>query len=129
MSSPVQAILVPPSFSAAAAAVLLETAEQRGTALRTLRLPADPEARLAEADLEHIAAAFSGSEIMSGYGPSFFSALRKAPRLQWLHACNAGVDPALFRELHGRGVRISTSAGSSAAPVARSALTGLLMLA
>jgi len=128
MTDPEKTILVPPDFSVSAAAVLDEAAQQHGVTVRCIRLPADPEARLDAAELEHLQAAFFGGNIPQGYGRSFFSAVRKAPRLQWLHAFNAGVDHPVFTELLDRGVRLSTSVGTNAVPVARTALTGLLML-
>lgn len=129
MTKPAKRILVPPSYPAAARAALAEIGLGLGVTVECLHLPADPEVRLDGATLENIDAAFFGGEIMQGYGRSFFSAVRKAPKLGWLHAFNAGVDHPVFRELLQRGVRISTSVGTNAVPVAQTAMTGLLMLA
>ena len=129
MTSPAKTILVPPNFSASACAALVEAGEQRGQSVRCIRLPADADARVGAEDLERMDAAFFGGNIPFGYARSFFSAVRKAPRLQWLHAFNAGVDHPVFKELQSKGVRLSTSVGTNAIPVARTAITGLLMLA
>jgi len=128
MSSIAKTVLVPPNFSASAASALSEAAEQHQQAVRCVRLPADPEARLDAAELELLDAAFFGGNIPFGYARSFFSAVRKAPNLKWLHAFNAGVDHPVFKELLDRGVRLTTSLGTNAVPVARTAVTGLLML-
>jgi D-2-hydroxyacid dehydrogenase (NADP+) len=128
MSSIAKTVLVPPNFSASAASALSEAAEQHKQAVRCVRLPADPEARLDAADLDRLDVAFFGGNIPFGYARSFFSAVRKAPNLKWLHAFNAGVDHPVFKELLDRGVRLTTSLGTNAVPVARTAVTGLLML-
>jgi phosphoglycerate dehydrogenase-like enzyme len=71
---------------------------------------------------------FSG-DLFPNYSRQFFSAVRKAPNLKWLHAFNVGVDHPIYTEMLGRGVRVTTSAGSTADPIAQTAITGLLMLA
>jgi phosphoglycerate dehydrogenase-like enzyme len=122
-------VLVTQSFSPAAAAVLAEAADRAGRQVRCIRLPADPEARLDAVDIEQIEAAYFSADVLQGLARSFFSAVRKAPNLKWLHAFNAGVDHPIFAELLARGIRLTTSAGTTAVPIARSAITGLLMLA
>lgn len=121
-------ILLPPGFSASTEAVLEELAQAAGTNIRCIRLPADSEARLESGEIASLVAAFFGGEIQLGYSRSFFSAVRKAQNLRWLHAFNAGVDHPVFHELLQRGVRLTTSVGTNAVPVARTAMTGLLML-
>src|SRR5688572_13209004 len=107
MSKPpsVIGVLVTQSFSQAAAAVLAEAADQAGRQVRCIRLPADPEARLDAADIEQIEVAFFSADVLQGLARSFFSAVRKAPNLKWLHAFNAGVDHPIFAELLARGIR------------------------
>jgi len=52
------------------------------------------------------------------------------PNLKWLHFGNAGAGPyPWMTALHARGVRISSSAGANAEPVAQSALFGMMYLA
>ena len=94
-----------------------------------LVLPADPAARLADADCARIEAAFFSGDVFPDYSRQFFSAVRKAPRLKWLHAFNVGVDHPIYAELLARGVRVTTSAGSTAEPIAQTAIMGLLALA
>jgi phosphoglycerate dehydrogenase-like enzyme len=91
-------------------------------------LPADPEARLGEADIARIEVAFFSQDIFPGHSRQFFSAVRKAPNVKWLHAFNAGVDHPIYTEMLNRGVRITSSIGTTAEPIAQTALTGMLML-
>ena len=59
----------------------------------------------------------------------FYTALRAAPNLQWLHVHSAGIDRDFYQQQQQRGVRVTASHGASDAVVAQSALTGLLALA
>lgn len=128
MSPLVNSFLVPPAFPASAAASIEEIAQTAGVQLRCAYLPDDPEARLDAGTLEGIQAAFFGAQILQGYGRSFFSAVRKAPNLKWLHVFNVGVDHPIFSEMLQKGVRLTTSAGTTAVPIARTAIAALLML-
>ena len=97
--------------------------------LELLVLPADREARLADADFARIDIAYFSEDIFPDFSRQFFSVLRKAPGLKWLHVFNAGVDHPVYAEMLARGVRLTTSSGSTAEPIAQTAITGLLMLA
>ena len=92
-------------------------------------LPPDPAARLADAACARLEIAFFSGDVFPDHSRQFFSAVRKAPRLKWLHAFNVGVDHPIFAELLERGVRVTTSAGSTAEPIAQTAIMGLLALA
>ncbi|MEO7728940.1 MAG: D-2-hydroxyacid dehydrogenase, partial [Burkholderiales bacterium] len=59
----------------------------------------------------------------------FFSATRKATALKWMQVFNAGVDHPVFATVLERGVRITTSSGTAAEPIAQTAIAGMLMLA
>ena len=104
-------------------------ARAAGGAIRWIHLPADPEARLDEATIGQIEVAFYSRDLYEKRARSFFSAVRKAPNLRWLQTFNAGVDHPIFSEMLERGIRLTTAAGSTAVPIAQSAITGLLMLA
>lgn len=104
-------------------------AQGLGIALEQVVLPADPEARLSDADCARLDLAFFSGDVFPTYSRQFFSTVRKAPALQWLHVFNAGVDHPIYAEMLQRGVRLTTSAGSTAVPIAQTAITGLLMLA
>jgi phosphoglycerate dehydrogenase-like enzyme len=93
-----------------------------------LVLPADKDARAAEADVARIEVAFFSQDVFPDHSRQFFSAVRKAPKLKWLHAFNVGVDHPIYTELLERGVRVTTSAGTTADPIAQTALTGMLMM-
>ena len=77
-------------------------------------LPADPAARLDDVDCRRVETAFFSADVFPDYSRQFFSALRKAPALKWLHVFNVGIDHPIYREMLGRGVRLTTSAGSTA---------------
>ena len=96
--------------------------------LDTLVLPADKDARLAEADIARVEIAFFSQDVFPDYSRQFFSAVRKAANLKWLHVFNVGVDHPIYTEMLERGVRVTTSAGTTAEPIAQTALAGLLML-
>lgn len=92
-------------------------------------LPADREARLPDDACAHLGLAFFSGDVFPDYSRPFFSALRKAPKLKWLHVFNVGVDHPIYTEMLERGVRLTTSSGSTAEPIAHTAITALLMLA
>ncbi|MEQ1772359.1 MAG: D-2-hydroxyacid dehydrogenase [Burkholderiales bacterium] len=96
--------------------------------LDVLVLPEDKDARLSEADIARVEVAFFSQDNFPDYSRQFFSTTRKAPNLKWLHAFNVGVDHPIYAEMLERGVRITTSAGTTAEPIAQTALTGMLML-
>ena len=92
-------------------------------------LPPDPAGRLSDAECGRIELAFFSGDVFPDHSRQFFSTLRKAPRLKWLHVFNVGVDHPIYREMLERGVRLTTSAGSTAEPIAQTAIMGLLALA
>lgn len=98
-------------------------------ALDMLVLPSDPEARLPPEDIPRVEVAFFSQDVFPGHSRQFFSAVRKAPNVKWLHAFNVGVDHPIYTEMMERGVRITSSVGTTAEPIAQTALTGMLMLA
>lgn len=80
-------------------------------------------------DLARITMAFFSHDAWPERAPSFFGAATRAPNLAWLHTMSAGVDSPVFTAFLERGMQLSTSSGSSAAPIARSAIMYLLALA
>lgn len=107
----------------------ITAAARAETKLELLVLPADREARLADADCARIDVAYFSEDVFPEFSRQFFSAVRKAPGLKWLQVFNAGVDHPIYAEMLARGVRLTTSSGSTAEPIAQTAITGLLMLA
>ncbi len=122
-------LLVTHRLLAERGADLIARARQLGVELELVVLPADPEGRLEASECARLDLAFFSSDVIPQHGRQFFSTVRKAPALKWLHVFNAGVDHPIFSEMLARGVRLSTSAGSTAVPIAQTAITGLLMLA
>lgn len=122
-------LLVSSRLHAERGADIAACAQRLGMALELLVLPADPEGRLPDADCARLDLAFFSNDIFPVHSRQFFSTVRKAPALKWLHVFNAGVDHPIYTEMLQRGVRLTTSAGSTAVPIAQTAITGLLMLA
>jgi phosphoglycerate dehydrogenase-like enzyme len=102
-----------------------------GRQLRPVTLPADTAQRLAAATLAEIeVACFTGNfEADPVFTRRFLGSALRAANLRWLHLPNAGVDDPVFSRLLAQGVRLTTSSGVTAAPVAETALAGLLALA
>jgi phosphoglycerate dehydrogenase-like enzyme len=101
----------------------------REAGLDLVALPEDPEARLPEDVVSQIEVALFSSDVFPDFSRQFFSAVRKAPALRWLHVFNVGVDHPIYTEMLARGVRLTTSAGSTAEPIAQTAIAALIMLA
>lgn len=123
------ALLVSYGFRARYGAEIVAAAARRGMALELLVLPPDPAARLAEPECARIDIAFFTQDVYPEFSRPFFSATRKAPGLKWLHVFNAGVDHPVYASILERGVRLTTSSGATAEPIAHTAIAGLLMLA
>lgn len=104
-------------------------ARESGRSVKVIALPAEREARLPDEICANLEAAFFSIDVFPDYSRQFFSAVRKAPKLAWLHVFNAGVDHPIYTEMLGRGVRLTTSSGTAAVPIAQTAITALLMLA
>ena len=58
----------------------------------------------------------------------FETVLRKAPGLRWLQIHPAGAERPIYRELRGRGVKVTTASGATAVTVAHSTLGALIAL-
>ncbi|MGE0766709.1 MAG: D-2-hydroxyacid dehydrogenase [Hyphomicrobiaceae bacterium] len=59
---------------------------------------------------------------------NFAKCLRKSPNLKWLQIHPAGAELPIYRELRGRGVKVTTASGATALSVAHSALGGLIAI-
>jgi hypothetical protein len=128
-NSLVTALLVSHQLHARCGTRIVEAAARCGVRAELIALPPDPAARLPDAECGRLEAAFFSGDVFPDHSRQFFSAARKAPRLKWLHVFNAGVDHPIYTEMLERGVRLTTSAGSTAAPIAQTAIMGLLALA
>jgi phosphoglycerate dehydrogenase-like enzyme len=58
----------------------------------------------------------------------FETVLRKSPRLKWLQIHPAGAERPIYRELRGRGVKVTTASGATAVTVSHSTLGALIAL-
>jgi phosphoglycerate dehydrogenase-like enzyme len=96
-----------------------------------LHLPEDPQARLSESDLARVHCTFLTRDLrFSPYFPAFEAVMQSAPNLRWVHFITSGMNPFPWVDpLLARGVRMNTSTGSNAEPVAQIALMGLLLMA
>jgi phosphoglycerate dehydrogenase-like enzyme len=121
-------LLVSHRFRAVYGDRFIADAKTRGIALELLVLPDDPEARLADDLAARAEVAYFSSDVFPQFGKPFFSATRKAAGLKWLHVFNAGVDHPVFASILERGVRLTTSSGTAATPIAQTAIAGMLYL-
>ena len=122
-------LLVSHRFSTAHGARLARAAEGSDYAAELLALPPDPGERLSESDCARAEVAYFSEDVFPVHSRQFFSAVRKAPQLKWLHVFNAGIDHPIYSEILSRGVRLTTSSGAAAEPIAQSVVMALLMFA
>lgn len=122
-------LLVSHKFNERYGAATVAAARQFGVELELLVLPSDPEGRMIDTNAACAELALFSGDIYPDFSRQFFSATRKAPQLKWLHVFNAGVDHPVYASVLERGARLTTSSGSTAEPIAQTAITGLLMLA
>src|SRR4030095_616353 len=102
-----------------------------GDALRS----AAPGARLAvlrddalEGEPAEIEVAFFSNDLFPEATRALSRVLHRAPRLRWLHIFAAGVDHPWFQGFLARGVRVTTSSGAAAVPIAHTAMLYVLAL-
>lgn len=102
-----------------------------GRDLRPLLLPPDIDARLDAPTLTTIElACFIGVwEDDPTFTRRFLGSTLHAPNLKWMHLPNAGVDHPVFAQLLSNSVRLTTSSGATAEPIAQSAIAAMLALA
>src|ERR1700675_2618526 len=86
-------------------------------------VPDGDTARLPESALQEIAVAcFTGNfDTDPAFTRRFLGSALRAPNLRWMHLPNAGVDHPVFARLLQQGVRLSTSSGATAEPIAQTA--------
>ena len=66
---------------------------------------------------------------LSPAAASYWPLIDATPNLKWLQVVSAGADQRPYQPTIKRGVRVTTSSGANAEPVAITGLTGLLMIA
>jgi len=87
------------------------------------------EARLSDEDLAEVEVAWFSPDTFPDRVPEYLDAIERSPALRWFATLSAGVDHPFFHGLLARGVRLTTSSGSSAVPIAEGVLAGMLALA
>jgi phosphoglycerate dehydrogenase-like enzyme len=130
-SAPMPRFLVNQEFLDAYGPRFVALCGRYGLDLEPLTLPPEPQQRLEPALLAQIGiACFTGvfdDDVV--FTRRFLGSLLHAPHLRWFHLPNAGVDDPVFGRFLERGVRLTTSSGATAEPIAHSAIGGLLALA
>ena len=96
---------------------IIAAAASAGNEVDFVLLPPDPAGRLPPEDLQRIDVAFFSGDLYPDGSRGFFAAAQGAPRLQWLHTFNAGIDAPVFGRIMANGTRITTSSGSTAAAI------------
>ena len=81
-----------------------------------------------EGDPSSVEIAFFSGDLFPERARDFVLTLREAKELRWLHTFSAGVDNPWFQSLRARGVRLTTSSGANAVPIAQTVLLYLLAL-
>ena len=80
------------------------------------------------ADVGRITLAFFSHDAWPERAPAYMSVALQAPNLRWFHTMSAGVDHPVFTSMVERGIRLTTSSGSSASPIAGTVMMYLLAL-
>ncbi len=83
---------------------------------------------IGDAELARVDAAFFSGDAFPRRVAHLMGAITRSPNLRWLHTVSAGIDHPIFGQLRDRGVRITTSSGAAAAPIARTVMLYLLGL-
>lgn len=128
MSVKSQSLLVSARFLARHADALETASRAGGLTLEHIVVRDDPEARIEAAECARIELAYFSGDLFPDLSRAFFAAAFAAPKLRWLQVFNAGIDHPVFQRFVANGVRLTTASGSSAEPIAQTAITALLML-
>ncbi len=81
-----------------------------------------------DGDPTTVEAAYFSGDLYPERAREFVLALAKAEKLRWLHVFGAGIDHPWFQQLLSKGVRITTSSGASAVPIAQTVALYMLAL-
>lgn len=96
---------------------------------RSLRLPVAAAAAIEAAYYSRDIWEGTVKSTLSSTAQAFWNIIELAPELKWLAVYSSGTDAKQYQPLLARGVRLTTSAGAQAEPVALAAVAGLLALA
>jgi len=114
------AILVSEAVAEAAADRLREVAPSRP--VRVL------EDQHAPGSLDAVEVAYFSGDLFPDRTRALAKALHLVPQLRWFHSFSAGVDHPWFQRMLAQGVRVTTSSGAAAVPIAQTALLYMLAL-
>jgi D-2-hydroxyacid dehydrogenase (NADP+) len=78
--------------------------------------------------LDSITVAFFSGDIWPERTRGFMLSALKAPNLSWLHTFSAGIDNPVFATFRERGIRLTTSSGAAASPIAQTVMMYMLAL-
>lgn len=79
-------------------------------------------------DPAEAAICFFSGDLFPERAPHFLRQMIRAKGLAWFHSFSAGVDNPFFQGLLERGIRLTTSAGAHAVPIAQTVMLYLLAL-
>ena len=88
----------------------------------------DGDGPVAGDDLDRVAVGVFSADAVPERAAHVRGATVRAPHLRWLHPFSAGTDHPGFGALRERGVRVTSSSGAAAAPIARTVMMYLLAL-
>jgi D-2-hydroxyacid dehydrogenase (NADP+) len=91
-------------------------------------IPIVGDERLDESVLARAELAFFSADAFPERTMHVMGTMLNAPNLRWLHTFSTGVDHPVFGIFLDKGVRLTTSAGANARPIARTAIMHLLAL-
>jgi phosphoglycerate dehydrogenase-like enzyme len=86
-----------------------------------------PGDRLPDQDVARIEVACLSADMWPRWSGAYLRVCLDAPNLRWLHSFSAGIDNPVFRMFLDRGVRLTTSSGSSAVAIAHHVIMNLLV--
>lgn len=84
-----------------------------------------------DADLAFMTREVTGKSSSNNPTPElqqFDAVVRRAPKLKWLQIHPAGAERPIYRELRGRGVKVTTASGATAVTVSHSVLGALIAI-
>jgi phosphoglycerate dehydrogenase-like enzyme len=79
-----------------------------------------------EGALEDVTVAYFSGDVFPDRTVEFLRTVIRAKGLRWFHSFSAGVDSPFFQGLLDRGIRLSTSSGAMAAPIAHTVFLYIL---
>lgn len=83
---------------------------------------------MTDAQTAEVEVAYFSSDLWPVGSRQFFGVVQRSPNLRWFHTMSAGVDSPVFGAMRQRGVRLTTSSGSAALPIAQTVLLYVLAL-